>query len=433
MNSSQGHFQFSSGSHRGSAGCDLALLGSSYRPSSARGGAIGTSVSISSTRPLWLASGAGVSWGAFGKSHGDSIFLSGNEKQTMQNLNDRLAAYLKKVRSLEAANAQLESCISEWHKKRSHEKKRDCNQYEQNITDMQRQIEDGRITNASILLHIDNAKIASEDLSIKYEAEQSLRQGMQISVDNLRKELDNLTIVTTDLEMEIEGIQEEQILRKKDHEKDMGAHHSSRDFKVNVQVNAVPKEDLAKILARIRKDYEAIIEKNHQGLEVWYKEQTATVSPAANISPEEIQSNESEIKNLRRTLQALEIELQAQFSKKYALEGTLAETQAHYTFQLQNIQQFISNCEEELSQLRQDMKCQINQYKILLGIKTRLEKEISTYRQLLEGNADGITKNSESSTKEHAGMTSGKIKTITQDSVNGQVVSSTINEINQQM
>ncbi|XP_067397382.1 keratin, type I cytoskeletal 23 [Emydura macquarii macquarii] len=426
MNSSQGLFQFPSGSHRGSAGCDLALLGSSYRPSSSHGGAVSTSVS---TRPLWLASGVGVSCGGFGESHGDSIFLRGNEKQTMQNLNDRLAAYLEKVRSLEAANAQLESCILEWHKKKSDEKKHDFNQYEENISDMQGQIEDGKITNASILLHIDNAKMAFEDLRLKYEAEHSLRQRMQINVENLRKELDNLTIIMTDLEMEIEGMQEEHLLRKKDHEKDIGAHHSSQDFKVNVKVNAVPQEDLAKILAGIREDYEAIIEKNRQGLDAWYKEQTATVAPMATINPEEIQSNESEIKDLRCTFQALEIELQAQFSKKCALEGTLAETQSHYTFQLQNIQQFISNCEEELSQLRQDIKYQNNQYKILLGIKTRLEKEISTYRQLLEGNVDGITRNFESSTKEHAETTSRNIKTIIQDSVNGQVVSSIINEI----
>lgn len=41
---------------------------------------------------------------------------------------------------------------------------------------------------------------------------------MQFDIENLRKELDNLTIVTTDLEMEIEGLREEHILRKKDHE-----------------------------------------------------------------------------------------------------------------------------------------------------------------------------------------------------------------------
>lgn len=41
---------------------------------------------------------------------------------------------------------------------------------------------------------------------------------MQCDVENLRKELDGLTIVTTDLEMEIEGLREEHILRRKDHE-----------------------------------------------------------------------------------------------------------------------------------------------------------------------------------------------------------------------
>lgn len=71
------------------------------------------------------------------------------------------------------------------------------------------------------------------------------------------------------------------------------------------------------------------------------------------------------------------------------LEDTLADTRNYYASALQNMQQIISRCEEELSQVRHDMKQQNNQYKVLLGIKTRLEKEISTYRLLLEGNADG--------------------------------------------
>ncbi|NXN17553.1 K1C23 protein, partial [Indicator maculatus] len=299
-----------------------------------------------------------------------SIFLGGNEKQTMQNLNDRLAAYLDKVRALEAANAQLESCILEWHKTKSHGKRQDLSQYEQHVTDMQRQIEDGKITNASILLQIDNASMASEDFRLKYLAERARRQGVQLDVENLRKELDSLTIVTTDLEMEIEGLREEHILRRKDHEEDMEASRSPQDLRVDVKVRAAPPEDLAKILAAIREDYEAIIEKNQQSLDSWYREQRGCCCLCSLPGP--------------AVLSLPSVPWQRQM-----LEDSLAATRSSYAAALQDMQQIISKCEEELGQLHHDVKQQNNQYKVLLGIKTRLEKEISTYRLLLEGKAEG--------------------------------------------
>ncbi|NXG58086.1 K1C15 protein, partial [Hemiprocne comata] len=90
-------------------------------------------------------------------------------------------------------------------------------------------------------------------------------------------------------------------------------------------------------------------------------------------------------------MQNLEIELQAQLSTKTSLENSLAETDARYGFLLQEIQGQINSVEEELASIRCEMESQNQEYKMLLGIKTRLEQEIAQYRALLQEGQQDIT------------------------------------------
>ncbi len=64
-----------------------------------------------------------------------------NEKATMQNLNDRLASYLEKVRSLEAANAILERQIREYYEKKGPVAQRDYCDYWNTIKDLKDKVQ----------------------------------------------------------------------------------------------------------------------------------------------------------------------------------------------------------------------------------------------------------------------------------------------------
>lgn len=320
---------------------------------------------------------------------------------------------------------KLESRILKWHQQRDPGSKKDYSQYEESITHLQEQIVDGKMTNAQIILLIDNARMAVDDFNLKYENEHSFKRDLEIEVEGLRRTLDNLTIVTTDLEQEVEGMRKELILMKKRHEQEMEKHHVPSDFSVNVKVDTGPKEDLIKVLEDMRQEYELIIKKKHRDLDTWYKEQSAAMSQEA-ASPAAVQSRQGDIHELKRTFQALEIDLQAQYSTKSALENLLSETQSRYSCKLQDMQEIISHYEEELMQLRHDLERQNNEYQVLLGIKTHLEKEITTYRRLLEGESKGTMEESKSSMKASA---TPKIKAITQETVNGRLVLCQVNEI----
>ncbi|XP_028828454.1 keratin, type I cytoskeletal 13-like [Denticeps clupeoides] len=396
------------------------------RAPSVYGGAGGSSVRVS------YAAGTRSGFDLSSALSGDNGFgVSTNEKATMQNLNDRLASYLDKVRSLESANAKLERQIREWHEKRTIVS-RDYSKYFVIIDDLRKKISAASQENARIVLQIDNSKLAAEDFRIKYENELAMRQMVEMDIAGLRKVLDELTMTRSDLEMQIEGLKEELVYLKKNHLEEMAvlrAHMNSSS--VNVEVDAAPQQDLTHVLDEIRTQYEGIADKNRREMEAWYKGKFDELNKQVTSSTESIQTSRCEISELKRTLQSLEIELQSQLSLKAALEGTLLDTEHRYSMQLSHLQVLINNLEVELTQVRGDIERQATEYKLLLDIKTRLELEIAEYRRLLDGED---TRKKVVTTKvvevtppppppKHEPVVTKRVRTVVEEVVDGKVVS----------
>ncbi|KFQ70248.1 Keratin, type I cytoskeletal 19, partial [Phaethon lepturus] len=371
--------------------------GGCFRAPSIHGGSGGRGVSVSSARFVSSGLGSGLG-GGYGSSFSSSFsggyggglgsgdgLLSGNEKITMQNLNERLASYLDKVRALEEANSDLETKIQDWYKKQGPGPARDYSPYTKTIEDLRDKILDATINNSKIVLQIDNARLAADDFKTKFETEQGLRMSVEADINGLRKVLDELTLARADLELQIENLKEELAYLKKNHEEEMSALGGQVAGKVSVELDSAPGIDLSKILADMRDQYEHMAEKNRKDAEAWFHSKTEELNHEVAAHTEQLQSSKSEVTDLRRTLQGLEIELQSQLSMRAALESTLADTEGRYGAQLAQIQGLIGSIEAQLAELRADMERQNGEYTILMDIKTRLEQEIATYRQLLEG------------------------------------------------
>uniref|UniRef100_A0A8C7Y2S9 Keratin 18a, tandem duplicate 2 n=1 Tax=Oryzias sinensis TaxID=183150 RepID=A0A8C7Y2S9_9TELE len=367
---------------------DRSLPGETTYAYSVTGGAGGHGTRISSTT---MGSWSGRRYSGSGHDYhsvtGTGNLAIGNEKATMQHLNDRLASYLETVKKLEKENHTLEIKIKE-------------------ILDMYK-------GNAQLSIAVDNARLAAEDF--KYEL--SMRQTVEADVARLRKILDETNVLRMHLEGDFESLKEELIVLKKNHEKDITELRTQiTQAGVFVDVDAPKGQDLAKIMEEMRAKYEKIALKNQQEVKAWHESQMTEVQVQVTENTVALKEATSLMSETRRKHQALDIELQSALSLIEALKASLQDVEMRYSMELERYNGIIMRLQEELTKIRNEIQQSGREYELLLNIKVKLEAEIAEYRRLLEGGAcfhDAVDKK----------KVQTKVVTITQTLVDGKLVS----------
>ncbi|XP_074120866.1 keratin, type I cuticular Ha4-like [Sminthopsis crassicaudata] len=314
---------------------------------------------------------------------GDVAF-NGSEKETMQFLNDRLANYLEKVRQLEREKAELEGKLQEWSQCQDPNMCSKYTSYFKTIDELQCKILCSKAENSRLAVQVDNAKLATDEFKTKYKSELYLRQLVEADINSLHKNLDDLSLAKCDLEPRVESLKEEIRYLKKNHEQEVHNLQCQLGDKLCIELDTTPPVDLNRVLGEMRCQYEAMLETNRNDVEQWFITQCESISLQEMSCSEELQCCQSEILELKRSVNALEVELQAQHKMKDCLENSLTESETRYSTELAQMQYLISNVEEQLAEIRADLERQNHEYQVLLDVKARLVCEISTYRNLLE-------------------------------------------------
>uniref|UniRef100_A0A2K5Q6I2 IF rod domain-containing protein n=1 Tax=Cebus imitator TaxID=2715852 RepID=A0A2K5Q6I2_CEBIM len=313
-----------------------------------------------------------------------------NEKETVQSLNNLLASYLDRVRSLETENRKPESKIRE-HLEKKGPQVRAWGHYFKTMEDLRAQIFANTVDNARIVLQIDN-----------YETELTMRQSVESNIHGLRKVIDDTSVTRLQLETEIEALKELLFMKKNHEEEVKGLQAQIASSGLTVEVDAPKSQGLTKIMAEIQAQYDEL-ELDKYGTQL--TEESTTVVTTQST---EVEAAEMTLTELRRTVQSLEIDLDSMRNRKISLENSLREMEAWYL-------------ESELAQTRAEGQRQAQEYEALLNIKVRLEAEIATYRCLLEDGEDFSLSDALDSSNSMQNIQ----KTTTRRIVDGKVVSET--------
>ncbi|XP_014896226.1 neurofilament light polypeptide-like [Poecilia latipinna] len=307
------------------------------------------------------------------------------ERGQLQELNDRFASFIERVRELEQQNRALEAELL-LLRQRHAEPSRLRALYEQEARTLRAAVDEARAEQQTVLGQRERLEQTLNSLQGRYEEEMLAREEAEGKLMEARREADEAALGMAELEKGVETLLDELTFLKRIHEGEVAELQTQVQLGVQLAVESeAAAPDLSGALRDIRSQYERLAARNMQAAEEWFRGKVGSLTETVAQHSSAVKSSKDEAGEYRRQLQARILEIDACRGLNVSLEKQLHEMEEKQSAEIAAMHDTIGELENELRGTKQEMAHYLKEYQDLLNVKMALDIEIAAYRKLLEG------------------------------------------------